>query len=120
MLIDEETRRDPRALGQLLQGASRATLPPFVALDSPAEVIGEEARELALYRGDHGRRAAPHHARDRAFFAALGSARVEHHYGPSETHVATAEKLEGKELAGPAVDRTRHREQRGADPGLRD
>ncbi|MEK6283902.1 MAG: amino acid adenylation domain-containing protein, partial [Acidobacteriota bacterium] len=97
VLIDEEVRRDAKALWQVLVEKDTARLfLPFVALQQLAEVV--EAEETV-----------PSHLREvitageqlkitreiRLMFEKLAGCTLDNQYGPSETHVASAWQLPG-------------------------
>ncbi|MBD3307338.1 amino acid adenylation domain-containing protein [candidate division KSB3 bacterium] len=92
VLVSEETRRDPTALLQVLkrEGVERLFL-PFVALQQLAlvadesRIIPEHLREV-ITAGEQ-LQITPPLVR---FFEALPACDLYNHYGPSESHVATA------------------------------
>jgi amino acid adenylation domain-containing protein len=104
VLISEEARRDPAALLARLrdEGIERLFL-PFVALQQLAETARgapppESLREIVT--AGEQLRVTPAIA---GLFTRLPGARLHNHYGPSETHVATAFVLEGEPAAWPAL-----------------
>ena len=96
VLVSEADRRDPAELLGVLSGerVERLFL-PFVALQSLAETAEERPAPLCLREvvaaGEALRVTDP----IRRFFGRLPGAVLDNHYGPTETHVATAERLEG-------------------------
>jgi len=92
VLISDEDRRDPEALLEILERerVSRLFL-PFVALHHLAEAAGRRGA-----RPSHLREVITAGEQLRSseaivgWFRRMGSCRLENHYGPSETHVATA------------------------------
>jgi len=104
VLISEADRRDPAALLKVLidEKVERLFL-PFVALQSLAEVA-EERRALVPLRevitaGEQLRITGS----IRRLFQGLPGGVLDNHYGPSETHVVTAERLDGDSLAWPEL-----------------
>jgi len=102
-LIADEERRDPRLLlGQLVeQGIGRLFL-PYVAMRSlieTAHTIGTYPLELkeVITAGEQLR--VDGAVRD--FFSKIEGATLDNQYGPSETHVITAQLLEGDPSAWP-------------------
>ena len=95
VMIDEEIRRDPERLSQLVadKQINRIFL-PFVALQQLAEAFAAEPdmnlqlREL-ITAGEQLQTTPP----IVALFKRLPNCRLYNHYGPSETHVATAYRL---------------------------
>lgn len=92
VLLDEWTRRDPRALTELLRSRSisRLFLPPAM-LQSIAE-YGTSADRLPASLEEVISAGEPLRvtAEIRSFFARLPGCRLHNHYGPTETHVVTA------------------------------
>ncbi|MFI6692320.1 amino acid adenylation domain-containing protein [Streptomyces sp. NPDC050433] len=95
VLVDEDVRRDPRQLLDLIasERVERLFL-PFVALQQLVEYACATGRRCdslkeVLTAGEqlHVTPAL------RQFFGSLTSATLENQYGPSETHVVTAERL---------------------------
>jgi amino acid adenylation domain-containing protein len=104
VLIDDDTRRDPKLLLDYLgrQGVHRLFL-PFVALQSLAESA------CGLRRFPRGLREVVTAGEQllvtpaiREFFRETGAS-LENQYGPSETHVVTAERLTGAPEGWPDV-----------------
>ncbi len=104
VLVDEETRRDPAALLRQVEreGVERLFL-PFAALQQLAETAQSRGVRPAALRevvtaGEQLR------VTDavRGWFGALGIP-LHNHYGPSETHVATAHVLAGDAAAWPLL-----------------
>ena len=95
VMIDEEIRRDPEQLAQLVadRQVNRIFL-PFVALQQLAEAFAAQPeldlqlREL-ITAGEQLQTTPPL----TALFERLPACRLSNHYGPSETHVATAYDL---------------------------
>ena len=112
VLVDDETRRDPRALLLLIQKllVDRLFL-PFVALQQLAEEHASMDVTTALREvvtAGEQLRTTPALTR---FFREHPNARLFNHYGPSETHVVTAlsldadpEKWEPLPSIGRAID----------------
>ncbi|WP_409492269.1 amino acid adenylation domain-containing protein [Amycolatopsis sp. cmx-11-12] len=104
VLIDEETRRDPRQLVEYLdtQGIHRLFL-PFVALRMLAETavrIGRFPTRLReVVTAGEQLRVTP---AVREFFTRTG-ARLENQYGPTEAHPASAELLDPDPATWPAT-----------------
>ena len=110
VLLDEEQRRDPKQLLEVLrvQRVERLFL-PFIALQQLAcaaeeqELSGLVLREV-LTAGE----ALQSTPQLKAFFSRLPGCRLQNQYGPSETHVVTAFTLEGtpdRWLALPPIGR---------------
>jgi amino acid adenylation domain-containing protein len=104
VLISEEARRDPAELLERLraEGIERLFL-PFVALQQLAEAargvaVPETLREV-ITAGEQ-LRVTPAVV---DLFTRLPAARLHNHYGPSETHVATAWVLTGDPADWPAL-----------------
>ncbi|MFN8061918.1 MAG: amino acid adenylation domain-containing protein [Vicinamibacterales bacterium] len=96
VLIDEETRRDPRLLLRYLSSEriDRIFL-PFVALHHLAEAAAAVPVPLQLgevVTAGEQLQATP---ALRQFFTRLGKCRLDNQYGPTETHVITAHALDG-------------------------
>ncbi|HEU5182484.1 MAG TPA: amino acid adenylation domain-containing protein [Candidatus Polarisedimenticolia bacterium] len=96
VLISEDDRRDPAALLSVLSAEKVERLfVPFVALQSLAEAAEERGAVLALREviaaGEQLRVTAP----IRRLFGSVSGSVLDNQYGPSETHVATAERLAG-------------------------
>jgi amino acid adenylation domain-containing protein len=104
VLVSEDERRDFAAVLDRLEGEGIERLfLPYVALQHLAEVAEERGiapRRLREVRtaGEQLRVTAP----IRRFFSATGAV-LGNQYGPSETHVATAEVLEGDPAAWPLL-----------------
>jgi len=104
VLISEEARRDPaELLARVRAERVERLFLPFVALQQ----IAEAAREMAVpetlrevITAGEQLRITPAVAN---FFARLPEARLHNHYGPSETHVATACVLTGDPAGWPAL-----------------
>jgi amino acid adenylation domain-containing protein len=106
VLIPEELRRDPGALLDRLAatGVERAFLPP-AALEQLAEAAAERAdlagvRLREVITAGEQLRVTPPVA---ALFARLPGAVLINHYGPSETHAATALELRGDPRGWPPL-----------------
>ena len=98
VLVEDERRRDPHALALLLrEQAVERLFVPFVALQQLAEAVVESGVVLERLRevvtAGEQLRVTP---ALRRMFGALPQARLENQYGPSESHVVTAERLEGE------------------------
>lgn len=97
VLVDDEIRKDPERLLGLIEDERVGRLfLPFVALQQLAEQACATDRRRA-YPGEiitagEQLRITP---AVRRFFSSLCPAGLENHYGPSETHVVTAERLTG-------------------------
>jgi amino acid adenylation domain-containing protein len=97
VLLDEWTRKDARALSELLirRSVERLFMPPLM-LQSLAEyamtsnVVPRNLRDI-ITAGEQ-LRITPQIT---AFFKRLSGCRLHNHYGPTETHVVTALTLEG-------------------------
>jgi amino acid adenylation domain-containing protein len=104
VLLAEEARRDPaELLARLRAERIERLFLPFVALQQLAEAargvaVPELLREV-ITAGEQ-LRVTPAVA---DFFARLPGARLHNHYGPSETHVATAAVLTGDPAGWPAL-----------------
>ena len=105
VLIAEEERRDPAALWARLRAARAERLfLPFVALQQLAEAargeapLAESLREVVTA----GEQLPRHAGRGRAV-RAPSKARLHNHYGPSETHVATAFTLGADPASWPSL-----------------
>ncbi|MBK8231203.1 MAG: amino acid adenylation domain-containing protein [Candidatus Eisenbacteria bacterium] len=96
VLIDEETRRDPPALLSYLEATRTERLfLPFVALEALAEALGDASPPPDLTEvitAGEQLRVTP---AIRRFFVHSNAATLDNQYGPTETHVATAELLPG-------------------------
>jgi amino acid adenylation domain-containing protein len=92
VLIDEEQRRDPRRLLEVLQRqrVERLFL-PFIALQQLAGAADErEFPGLVLREVITAGEALQSTPQIKAFFRGLPGCRLQNQYGPSETHVVTA------------------------------
>ncbi|HKU72542.1 MAG TPA: non-ribosomal peptide synthase/polyketide synthase, partial [Pyrinomonadaceae bacterium] len=97
LLIDEEVRHDPKALWQVLveKNVERLFL-PFVALQQLAEVVEtEETVPLHLREVITAGEQLKVTGEIRQMFEKLAGCAFVNHYGPSETHAATAWQLPG-------------------------
>ncbi|HEX5890087.1 MAG TPA: amino acid adenylation domain-containing protein, partial [Pyrinomonadaceae bacterium] len=98
VLVDEETRRDAGALLRVVseQRVERLFL-PFVALQHLAEaseaeeIVPGDLREV-ITAGEQLKTTPP----IERLVAKLDGCRLDNHYGPTETHLATMWRLEGK------------------------
>ncbi|HSU17608.1 non-ribosomal peptide synthetase [Longimicrobium sp.] len=117
VLIDDDTRRDPEALMRhLREHRIERLFLPFAALQNLVEGTGKRGQGTG--NGDPASSAA--HLPDlrevitagealrstpqlRAFFRANPQAALENQYGPSETHVVSAQRVEGDPEAWPAL-----------------
>lgn len=104
VLVDEGTRRDPaRLLGYLNQYGIHRLFLPFVALQN----LAESASEIGQYPADlkevitAGEQLVVTPA-IRRFFTVTGAS-LENQYGPTETHVVTAERLTTDPTAWPEL-----------------
>lgn len=95
VLMDEELRYDPSRLWRFLCEAQIHRLfLPFVALHQLAESADlQDAGRCALRQVITAGEQLQSTPRIRALFRSLKQARLHNHYGPSETHVATAFSL---------------------------
>lgn len=95
VLMDEELRYDPSRLWRFLCDAQIHRLfLPFVALHQLAESADvRDADRCALRQIITAGEQLQSTARIRSLFRALKQVRLHNHYGPSETHVATAFSL---------------------------
>ena len=96
VLMREELRYDPaRLLTYLKEERIHRLFLPFVALNQLSEALeSEEALPADLRQVITAGEALHATPRIRSLFKALPSARLHNHYGPSETHVATAFSLD--------------------------
>ncbi|HZF40192.1 MAG TPA: amino acid adenylation domain-containing protein [Blastocatellia bacterium] len=97
VLVSEETRRDAESLGRLLEGAQIERLfAPMVMLQQlaeRAEASNSMPRGLReIMTAGEQLRITPQIER---FFTRLANCTLYNHYGPSETHAATAFALDG-------------------------
>ncbi len=92
--VDEATRRDPVALRETLSRHSiQRVFLPFVALEAMVDTDGPPPASLReVVTAGERLRITP---ALRRFFGALPAATLDNQYGPSETHVVTAHRLEG-------------------------
>jgi amino acid adenylation domain-containing protein/FkbH-like protein len=103
VLLDEWVRRDSRALLELLctRSIERLFVPPLVlqSLAECAEAVNLSPRSIqdVIVAGEQLRLSAE----ISGFFKQLGTARLHNHYGPTETHVVTAQTLTGNPDAWP-------------------
>jgi amino acid adenylation domain-containing protein len=105
VMVRDEVRRDPAALLSYLDSAGIERLfLPFVALQHLAEAAGEIGRAPIRLRdivtAGEQLQITPQVA---ALLAALPDAALHNHYGPTETHVATAHTLCGDPARWPAL-----------------
>lgn len=97
VLVDQEIRQDPRALGAFLaeQRIERLYF-PMIALQTLAEAaLREPDRRHTLEDVIVAGEALEVTPAVRTFFASLRHCRLHNHYGPTETHVVTTEQLGG-------------------------
>lgn len=104
VLVDPETRRDPRLLVESLdrERVERLFL-PFVALEQLAEEAVRTGRIPPLHEivtAGEQLRSTPAVV---AFLERLGDCRLENQYGPTETHVVTAWRQEGSPSRMPSL-----------------
>jgi non-ribosomal peptide synthetase component F len=103
VLVEEAARRDPEQLMDLIDrhGVERLFL-PYVALQQLARYACATRRTCPSLREvvSAGEQLFVTPA-IRSFFAELTQASLENQYGPSETHVVTAERLQGPASAWP-------------------
>ncbi|MGW7199934.1 amino acid adenylation domain-containing protein [Streptomyces chryseus] len=103
VLIDDQTRRDPHELLRFMEQAriERVFL-PFVALNHLAQAWepGVPLRLKDVITAGEQLRITPH---IREFFTALPESSLHNHYGPTETHVATAHILRGSPAHWPEI-----------------
>ncbi|HEX5872539.1 MAG TPA: amino acid adenylation domain-containing protein, partial [Longimicrobium sp.] len=100
VLVDDALRRDPDRLAELLarRGVERLFL-PFVALQTLAEAAQRLAHPLPLRELVTAGEALVSTPQIAALVAATPGCRLVNHYGPTETHVATAHTLAGDPAA---------------------
>jgi amino acid adenylation domain-containing protein len=105
VLVDDDTRRDAQALLAYLRDERIERLfLPFAALQNLAEVASRtDARLPSLREVNTAGEALIATPQLRAFFRANPAARLENHYGPSETHVVSAHALEADPGAWPQL-----------------
>ena len=105
VLVPEALRSDPQGLVQFLdkRGVERLFL-PFVALQQMAEAAQSQKSTLSALRevitAGEQLKITP---AIRALFSRLPLCTLSNHYGPSETHVATAHTLSGPPAEWPAL-----------------
>ncbi len=108
VLVDEATRRDPRGLLRLLtdEKVARLFLPPVMlgalaeaAAEIPEAALPRQLREIIV--AGEALRITP--AITRFFERLPGSCALHNHYGPTETHVVTACRLEGAPASWPEL-----------------
>lgn len=103
-VVDETLRRDPRGLLRFLadQHVSRVFLPPvmlYQLAEQPTDLAPPSLREVIV--AGEALRITPAVA---SFFARYeGRCTLSNHYGPTETHVATAYLLEGPPTSWPTL-----------------
>jgi amino acid adenylation domain-containing protein len=105
VLTDEETRRDPAALLDLIatEQISRLFL-PFAALQSLAETGCQREQFPGCLREVITAGEQLQITPDlRRFFSRLPGCTLHNHYGPSETHVVTAHTLAGDPASWPTL-----------------
>lgn len=104
VLIDEMTRRDPRAMLALMREQSIARLfLPFVALQQLALVGADDAPVPSLVEivtAGEQLKTTPALVQ---WLARHPACRLHNHYGPAETHVVTAHTLQGPPSTWPAL-----------------
>ena len=105
VLIDDDTRRDGEALlRHLRQERVERLFLPFAALQNLAETAEAGDAHLPHLRevitAGEALRSTP---QLRAFFRANPQAVLENQYGPSETHVVSAQRVAGDPAAWPAL-----------------
>lgn len=95
VMLDEETRRDPRAIHAFLAARRIQRLYfPMAALQTLAEVATRDgAARLVLEDVIVAGEALEVTPAVRTFFASLQTCTLHNHYGPTETHVVTTETL---------------------------
>ncbi|MDX3697437.1 amino acid adenylation domain-containing protein [Streptomyces europaeiscabiei] len=103
VLVDEEVRRDPtRVLGFVKEQSVERLFLPFVVLQQMAECAAADGWRCATLREvvTAGEQLFVTPA-VRRFFTRSTNAVLDNQYGPSETHVATAELLSGNPATWP-------------------
>lgn len=105
VLLNEQTRRDARALLNLLRSESvtRVFLPPMMlqGIAESSKVTGIVPRSLRdVVAAGEQLRISPEIVE---LFAALDGARLHNHYGPTETHVVTTLTLSGDPCLWPTL-----------------
>ena len=104
-LVSEELRRDPRALLRFLveEDIQRVFLPPVMLHQLAEQIVNSDFVPTSLREvivAGEALRITPAVAR---FFAGLPGCTLHNHYGPTETHVATAYSLTGAPDQWPAL-----------------
>ncbi|RYY69077.1 MAG: non-ribosomal peptide synthetase, partial [Comamonadaceae bacterium] len=107
VIADETARRDPEALARLVQAeAIERLFLPFIALEHLAQWLARQPEAMALpalrqviTAGEQLRIGAEL----RHMFALLPGCRLHNHYGPTETHVVTAEVLDADPAQWPVL-----------------
>ena len=105
ILLDEDARRDPRQLLDVLAGQEVGRLfLPFVALQQLAEAAAEGGRAprslRAVITAGEQLKITPQVER---LFGLLAGCVLDNHYGPTETHLATMWRLAGDARRWPAL-----------------
>src|SRR5262249_14529092 len=104
VLISEADRKDPVALlGVLVDEQVERLFLPFVALQSLAEAAEERGAVLPLREVVTAGEQLHVTGSIRRLFQGLPGGVLDNHYGPSETHVITAERLDGDPLRWPEL-----------------
>ena len=109
-LVSAELRRDPRGLLRLLaeEDIGRVFLPPVMLYQLAEQIVHGDFVPTSLREvitAGEALRITPTVAR---FFASLPGCALHNHYGPTETHVATAHSLTGPPDAWPALPPVGH------------
>lgn len=104
-LVAEEQRRDPRGLLRFLveEDIQRVFLPPVMLHQLAEQIVHSDFVPTSLREvivAGEALRITPAVAR---FFAGLSGCALHNHYGPTETHVATAHSLTGAPDQWPAL-----------------
>ena len=104
-VVSEELRRDPRGLLRFLaeEDIQRVFLPPVMLHQLAGQVVNSDFVPTSLREvivAGEALRITPAVAR---FFAGLPGCTLHNHYGPTETHVATAHVLTGAPDRWPAL-----------------
>lgn len=104
-LVSEELRRDPRGLLRFLveEDIQRVFLPPVMLYQLAEQIVDSDFVPTSLREvivAGEALRITPAVAR---FFAGLPGCTLHNHYGPTETHVATAHTLTGEPDQWPAL-----------------
>ena len=105
VLVPEEVRRDPRGLLRLLtqENVGRVFLPPVMLHQLAEQIVHGDFVPTGLREvitAGEALRITPAVTR---FFSLLPGCTLHNHYGPTETHVATAHVLTGPPDAWPAL-----------------